>query len=507
LRRRTEGAGSVTPLHPIKEYEELDGGQGREVFFRPHRYRAAELAPLTGSIEVGNARCPLVDVSQNGVAFEWPKDSAPLATGDMLPSLTLRFDEYVVYQGAARVGSVREQDSVLIAGVSFEDQFIDIDDVVQLRTIKSWAGRDGRGLSIAQRPWSVAGCAEVKAQLTDLALYFEDAERQLNDLEKQLAWHVVQGGAPSPSHTALVERVKRDFSAEVVRASDSIDAAVREVPAAHRRPLQEYSLRLLDAYLMQAPWMHRARTKPFGYPGDYEVMRFVYERDFEGSTLFAKALGHGFLQTKAALAVKYRKDLIKNQLRHLLDVRGPSERPIRILSIAAGPAQELFELFSEIEELQAPLQVVLFDQDKGALSCAYRRLKPLVETKFPGRVQILYLNESIKRLLRDAHLFETFGLFDAIYSCGLFDYLQTSTSVILARNLYSRLTPTGKLYIANMAPENPSRWFMEMHLDWILIHRTRAELTDIGVRAAPQASVRVLEEEAGVNPFIELQSP
>src|SRR5438128_9631270 len=35
---------------PLKTYEELDGGQGREVFFRPHRYRAPELLPVQGEV-------------------------------------------------------------------------------------------------------------------------------------------------------------------------------------------------------------------------------------------------------------------------------------------------------------------------------------------------------------------------------------------------------------------------------------------------------------------------
>jgi extracellular factor (EF) 3-hydroxypalmitic acid methyl ester biosynthesis protein len=107
---------------------------------------------------------------------------------------------------------------------------------------------------------------------------------------------------------------------------------------------------------------------------------------------------------------------------------------------------------------------VLFDQDRHALSHAFRRLQPLVKEQ----ISVLYLNESIKRLLRDAELFGGFGHFDAIYSAGLYDYLQPATAVVLTRNLFARLTPGGVLCIGNMAPENPCRWFMESHLDWHL---------------------------------------
>jgi extracellular factor (EF) 3-hydroxypalmitic acid methyl ester biosynthesis protein len=500
----------TAPLHRVRNYEELEGAQGREVFFRPHRYRASDLAPLVASVVVraggrDAVRCALVDISQNGVAFEWIPESPP-APGDSLAELTVGFDEHVAYRGEARVGSVRDQAGTTVVGVSFVDQLIDIDEVLQLKNIRSWAGRDGRGFS-ETRPWSAPGCSELKAMIADLALYFEDAQKQFAELESTLAWHIVQGESPTPARAALIDRVDKEFAAHVVRTSDAIDEVFRSVPSGHRRAMQEFSLRHLDKYLLQAPWMHRARFKPFGYPGDYEVMRFVYERNFEGPSLFAKAIGYAFLQTKAALAVNYRKDLVRRELRGHIEAAGRSDQPLRFLSIAAGPAQELFELVGELPELPRPLEIVLFDQDKGALSYAYRRLKPAVESKFGDKVKILYLHESIKRLLRDSELFASFGHFDAVYSVGLFDYLQTTTAVVLTRNLFARLATSGALYIGNMAPENPSRWFMEHHLDWHLIHRTRAELTEIGTRANPKAQVRVLEEEAGVNPFIVMRSP
>jgi hypothetical protein len=55
-----------------------------------------------------------------------------------------------------------------------------------------------------------------------------------------------------------------------------------------------------------------------------------------------------------------------------------------------------------------------------------------------------------------------------------------------------------------MVPENPSRWYMEHHLDWFLLYRSRAELLEIAQRGCADARFRVLEEETGVNPFVEI---
>jgi extracellular factor (EF) 3-hydroxypalmitic acid methyl ester biosynthesis protein len=478
----------TAPLHRVRNYEELDGPQGREVFFRPHRHRAADLSPLRAEVLLDGRACALLDVSQNGAAFEWPRD-LPVSIGDLLSGLAVRFDDHVPFRGEARVGSVREMGGVIIVGVSFEGLLLPIDEILDLRSIKAGAQ--------APTPWRVAGYDRFKVLISELRLYLEDAEHQLGKLEAELPWHVLHGEG-SPARTALMEKVRTSFVQDVVRATEEIDAAVRSVPPAHLPALTNWSRRHLHSFFMQSPSVHRCWQKPFGYPGDYEVMRFIYEKPFEGPNLFAKAVSYSFDQTRAACAVRFRKDLVKRQLRNLIESR---RAPLRVLAVACGPAQELVELLSEMPELPAPLEIVLFDQDKGALAYAYRRLKPIADA---AKAKVIYLHESIKRLLRDPDLFTEFGAFDLIYSNGLFDYLRPSTAVGLARNLEGRLAPGGRALVANMVPENPSRWYMEHHMEWHLIYRSRAELADIARRAAPGRRLQILEEESGVNPFVEI---
>jgi extracellular factor (EF) 3-hydroxypalmitic acid methyl ester biosynthesis protein len=483
-------------LHRVRNYEDLDGASGREVFFRPQRYRASDLSPLRAEIDWNGITCPLLDVSQNGAAFELPAGHF-VNVGERIAELTLRFDDFEAYQGEARVSSVREVDAVTIVGLSLEGLLVPVDEVLNLRVIKSFA----EGNRMPPGIWRTPGNDRFKVLVSELRLQMEDAQVHLARLEKELPWHVLHGDQDSPARAALMAKLRATFVGDVIRVSEEIDQAVRTAPLSHKPELTQWSRRHLHEFFMQSPSMHRAAVKPFGYPGDYEVMRFIYEKPFEGPTLFAKAISYSFDQTRAASAVRHRKDLVKRKLRELLDSQRGS---LRILAIACGPAQELVELLEEVDELPAPLEIVLFDQDKGALAYAYRRLKPIADRRFAGRVKLVYLNESIKRLLRDADLFADFGAFDAIYSVGLFDYLRQTTAVTLARNLESRLEHGGRALIANMVPENPSRWYMEHHLDWHLVYRSRAEMLDFAHRAAPAARIQILEEESGVNPFVEI---
>ncbi len=480
------------PLHSVRTYEELDGAHGREIFFRPHRHRAAEFLPLRGVVTVGARVCALVDLSQNGAALEWPR-GLPVAVGDPLERVVVRFDDLTVYDSEARVGSVREVEGASTVGISFAG-LISIDEVLNLRVIRGFA----EGAQPTQ-PWRAPGQETFKVLVAELALRMEDASHELQKLESDLPWHVLNDES-SAARQALIATLRSGIAAEIVGALEQADRAIRSAPPAHAPALRDYSRRHLHDFLMLAPAAHRAYHKPFGYPGDYEVMRFLYERPFEGSTLFAKAVSLAVDQMAASRAVRTRKDLVKRRLKARLEQR---QKPLHVLAIASGPAQELSELLQEMPELPAPLEMVLFDQDKAALAYAYRRLQPLCERR-QGEVKVIYLHESIKRLLRDQTLFDGFGKFDLIYSAGLFDYLRTPTSVQLVRDFYSRLAPGGELLVANMVPENPSRWYMEHHLDWYLLYRSRAELLEMGIAAAPGASQQLLEEETGVNPFIEI---
>ncbi|HZZ85480.1 MAG TPA: PilZ domain-containing protein [Anaeromyxobacteraceae bacterium] len=496
---------AAAPGEPrIRTYEELDGAEGRGVFFRPQRFTAADFAPLRCAVAVSMGSklrtCPVRDVSESGVAFAWP-EGEPVHPGQRL-QLTLRFDAHEAFRGEGHVGSVREQDGLTVVGVSFQDFLLDVDELLDLRNVRAWSGGAAGGRA-SERPWRLEGGQRFKSLVSELRLFLEDAEEELGALERELPWHVLHG-PDHPARLALISRLRAGFVADAVQLTEEIDDAVRELPGGHLSPVaKEWSLRSGHRFLMQAPILHRARHKPFGYPGDYEVMNFIYDRSFEGATLFARAVSLAFTHTRAAQAVRYRKDLVKRQLSALLSRRAGSATPVRVLSIAAGPAQELCELLDETEELPASLEVVLFEQDKNALTHAWRRLQSRVEARFAGSVRLTFLHESIKRLLRDTELFAPFGRFDFIYSCGLYDYLAQRTAVVLTRHLAESAAAGAQVLVANMV-DHPTRWIMEHHLEWPLIYRTREELLEIGRRAVPAARLRLLEEESGANPFLEL---
>ena len=499
---------SVPPSSGFQgSYQDLDGGFGREVNFRPPRYPSSEFGPIgaivRATLDHGDERvCDVHDVSQNGVAFEWAEARA-LAVGDTIPVITVSFDQHEAYRGSARVGSVREIAGKQIVGVSFLDTLMNIDDVLQLRDVKAWSG-GGKGLALKDRPWRVSGHERFKAKVAEMRLLLLDAEQQLGELSAALPWHVIHGDDESPARSALIERVRAEVVDEIVAAYVAVGSALEQPSPSEHQALREYSVRYLHDFFMQAPWVRRAKEKPLGYPGDYELMNGLYGNHFTGSSLFARVLNMAFVSVPAARAVRERKNVIKQKLSDLLDERRPLGRPIRILSIAAGPAQEVYELLHERDRVPYPLEIVLFDQDKLALAFSYARLKRLIARRWPDEVAIVYLHDTIKRLLKDPMLFSPLGDFDMIFCCGLFDYLPEPAAVSLSRTLFGRLAPRGMLYVGNQVPASTSRWAMEFHCDWHLIYREREEMLEFASRGAPEARVTIVEEPMGLNPFVVL---
>jgi extracellular factor (EF) 3-hydroxypalmitic acid methyl ester biosynthesis protein len=204
--------------------------------------------------------------------------------------------------------------------------------------------------------------------------------------------------------------------------------------------------------------------------------------------------------------IRSRKDHLKSMLIQRLQGAARGELT-RIISVAAGPAQEVFETLSEAREIPGEVELVLFDQDKRALSFAFPRLQQLVASRWGSRVRIVYLHDSIKRLLADPMLFRQHGTFDIVLCAGLFDYLDQRKATLLTRSLYGSLAPGGSAWIGNVVPEVTARWLLEFHLDWYCDYKSREQTLAFATEGAPGAEVTIDVEPMGFNLFAVVTRP
>ncbi len=517
---------ATAQVHTLRNYDELDGGQGREVFFRADRFRSDELAPLelklTLEHEGEQFSGDILDLASGGLGVHWQGNRSP-QVGDAV-DMKLHVEGRLMHAGEVRVTSVRETIVGPVTGLAFTRGYLDVEPLVQLRDVRQWRGTAERTFAMENAPWHIDSHTGFRALVGSFRLFLEDAQRHFDEMAAASPWYLVHGDGNAgrdeisvdvepgfgwvreehPARAAMIDRIQVEFVPAVLSYFGRIDDAMREASTAEMPALKTYSQRHLDELMLKAPLLHRARTKPLGYPGDFECMNHMYFRPFEGQTLFGKALHMAACASTPAMGVRARKDIVKACV-HAAVASPPLDRPIRIASVASGPAQETYELLHELAVDGPPIEIVLFDQDRMALSFAQRRTLDIVRRRGLKNVRLVFLHDSIKRLLTDPGVFGTLGPFDLLFSTGLFDYLKPHTASILCSNFFANLVPGGAAYVGNMMPWNPARWVFEHHLEWNLIYRTHEEMKAFAQNGVPSARVEIVPDSTGVNPFVVLR--
>lgn len=187
---------------------------------------------------------------------------------------------------------------------------------------------------------------------------------------------------------------------------------------------REYFLPLYE----QWGFLNHALRKPYGYPGDFDVFEYLYDRRPHEDTperylhldlyLFSLSLYRSTIERK-------------NILKHLLGGYLQKNEAIKICSIGCGGARELWELGDGLKHSN----VMLVDFDSRAIDFAQRRLKP-----FAKNIDVLC--QDVSRWNLAGHSF------DIMYSFGLFDYLPDAIVHRLIRRSKRHLVRGGKYIFA-----------------------------------------------------------
>jgi extracellular factor (EF) 3-hydroxypalmitic acid methyl ester biosynthesis protein len=256
-------------------------------------------------------------------------------------------------------------------------------------------------------------------------------------------------------------------------------------------------------FILCCPILARTNLKPRGYPGDSEMMRMVYLNDYQGDSTFAKLLHKHVVEHPAAQSVRKRIKLIANLFDSVNTDAGFSPQiNVQVLSVGSGPAFELSDVLMSPKDCKK-YNFTLLDQDSLAHSEAAALINE-IEKKFNRKVNVDYLECSVRTMLFSRKLKQNLGQFDFIYSMGLFDYLAAPVAKAVLKNLYQILKPGGKMVIGNFHVSNPSKYYMDYWCDWVLLHRTEEEFIDLSKDCA-SADVSVFFESTGSQMFLHIE--
>jgi extracellular factor (EF) 3-hydroxypalmitic acid methyl ester biosynthesis protein len=292
------------------------------------------------------------------------------------------------------------------------------------------------------------------------------------------------------------KKFKQFFHSKVQELDDIVSEYSREAHQLHGF----YFRRQLWNFILCCPLMARTNLKPRGYAGDSEMMRMIYLNDYQGDSTFSKLMQKYTVGTPAAQSVRNRRMIINDTLLKFADkIHSRQKEKLRILSVACGPASEIEDILVSKPNFEK-YHFTLLDQDRMALNDA-TRLVDKIEKISGAKVQVDYVQASVRTMLADKTIMDRLGKFHFIYSMGLFDYLSTPVAKIVIESLYRLLKQGGELIIGNFHVSNPSRNFMEYWGDWYLIHRTESEIRDL-LPDADSADAHVIFEETRSQMFL-----
>jgi extracellular factor (EF) 3-hydroxypalmitic acid methyl ester biosynthesis protein len=282
----------------------------------------------------------------------------------------------------------------------------------------------------------------------------------------------------------------------VGEACDSLEIALREhiERDGHLEgAIGTFVFRETFPFFMLSRFTDRAFSKPRGYAGDYATIEMIYQDTAAGDGRLGRLIDRWTLELPAAQAVKNRRSLLVEAIRDVA-ASWPATEPVRVTSLASGPAREFFDVLTAADAPNVLATCVDIDHEALAFASGIAQ-----ELGLSGH--FTFAQDNVVRLTqgRGHTALEPQAL---IYSVGLTDYLHDAFVVNLIDWAHELLLPGGTLIVGNVIPSNPTRAFMDHILEWVLIHRSEAQLRELFARSRfGSAPITFRTEPSGVDLF------
>jgi extracellular factor (EF) 3-hydroxypalmitic acid methyl ester biosynthesis protein len=267
-----------------------------------------------------------------------------------------------------------------------------------------------------------------------------------------------------------VPKLHDEFHQRVLQAFEESQHACREFEDKHRedpgfvKDSQRGFLEETDPYFSLSWIGQRARTKPNGFVGDYEMLIKLYDEATPARGL-GGYLDLCILDLPLARAVRTRLSGAREFLLREIQARMGK---IRVLDVASGPCREYLD-WPEFEDRE--VEVVAMDTDPQALDHVQTNVCPAM----PSGTNLKPVRYNALRTSVAEATVRQFGKFDVIYSVGLCDYLTDDQLIRMFAAWKETLTEDGVMYVAFKDCEQYDHAPYQWHLDWFFYQRTASD--------------------------------
>lgn len=479
----------------MKSYAELQGGENRDIFYRSERYRAKEL--LGGGppqVFVAGESYALRDLSMSGLALQAPANDGAFDVGGTV-DISLGFDDEVLYAGRGEVMRVEPNGRGQKIGIRIVNGYLDIGELVASHR-DHLLRRELDEVPVAQQLYVTP---EYRRLCSDVVFMLRRYRNILDRYETAAARGTARDRARLADAFAMcAPRFMAEWRALWDEGYEAVQPMLedrRAVAAAKR-----FTETVVTPELLDGPIWRRSFEKPLGYPGDFQIMNYVYTGDDAGEGAYAR-LCHR-IGVEVGMCVRTRMEMVAEDLRGLLTGDGGA---CTVTSLGCGSAAEVITVLAD-DKANRPVTFTLIDQDAQALTCAYNKAFPLTNNGRRRQAQVNCLHLSFAQLLSGVANFAGFPKQDLVYCTGLLDYLPDQQAQMIVAGLFNQVKPGGTLIIGNMKAHTNNVWALGFVLDWELIYRDEAQMYELAKLTRP-ASMDLRLDPTGYNYMLYLTAP
>lgn len=449
----------------ILTYEDLRGSTGRRAFFRPQRYDALEIFPAPPPrVKLGDAIWRFNDISLSGIAVTSNEiEDSEVSVGETFPVSIIQ-SGISLFEGRATVQRIEPSGFGSKLGLHFDDSFVDIPN---LRKRDAQARMRGHFATL-QPMKNDAVSAEYRVLCSDILSTFRSYRQFLEQRSDVIDPTKTDS---SGAFELCLEQMMPQWRELWLRGNEATEAVMGDKE--RLGALKHLTELILTPEFNHGPIWERSYTKPLGYPGDFQVMNYVYDWKREGANTYGQVIHRLGLDVAECIAT--RMDVVIDTVMRVAELKSAGDTA-RILSLGSGPAREVKQIFERTARGNTKLEYTLVDQEEQALQYAYEGNYPAAKAHGAG-ASINCLNLSFTDILRGN--LEDKGAYnqDVVYSVGLFDYLKDRRARGLAKSMFDLVKPGGLLILGNMNKCALSNlWPMECLTDWRLYYRGDAEM-------------------------------
>lgn len=472
-----------------ESYEDLSGAVGRARFFRPTRYGAARLfsgEPPTVWFE--DSQFALSDISATGLGCKTSAEPDGLAA-DTTGILRITQRGRELFRARARLARINPNPGGAFAGIMLEQGSFDLAALkvenARAVTARPPALSDYDAVPAVYKSFCADAAGFIASHLAQIERFYAPLEgglsaERLNEISDELA-----------------AAARRDWIGLLQRGNELVlpyhdDPKMRVL-------YKDFTEKVVTPHLLAGEGWSRSYHKPLGYPGDYQIMNYIYNGDPVGSTIAEKFLHLLSLIGSAPVKTRMSRltDLIVGNA-----AAGDGDR-FEFMSIGSGPARELADIAAAGPD-GLHFGATLIDQEDKALDYAVKAARDSISG---DRMSVTALNISFKEMLNPSSISGLFAHQDIIYSSGLVDYLNPLLAQRFVKRVYRYLKPGGKLIIGNLNNLDTGMiWPCEYITDWSLYFRSREDMIALA-QLVPDAKISIESDAMDAVYFLIVEKP